>query len=158
GRRAQRQRFDQEVLSRAVNVGVVGGKAKRADSDLSMLAGSSSPPVARRTGLLRAICQPYRAHKEAPHFLKNNPMHSSQSLVPALFRMESSLRRGITGFHDDGFDFAGAVAAESRGVVIFPGFETGDALLERRKFDHHETVEPVGTFQDLEAPAAGQHL
>jgi hypothetical protein len=32
---------------------------------------------------------------------------------------KASPRCGVAGFHDDGFDFAGAVAAERRGLLIF---------------------------------------
>src|SRR5208337_1749759 len=61
-------------------------------------------------------------------------------------------------FHDDGLDFAGALATERRGLVVFLGFEAGDALLQGRKFDHHEALEFVGALHDLKAPAASQHL
>ncbi len=36
--------------------------------------------------------------------------------------------------------------------------KTCGALLQGRKLNHNETVEFVGTFHDLEAPAARQHL
>jgi hypothetical protein len=35
---------------------------------------------------------------------------------------------------------------------------TGDRLVERWEFDHHEAVEFFWPFQDLEAPAPGEDL
>ena len=52
-----------------------------------------------------------------------------------------SPRRRVAGIQYDGLYLAGAAAAESRGLVVFRRGEAGHALLEGRKFDHHEAVE-----------------
>ena len=108
---------------------------------------------------MRAILEPFR--RPAPGPAERVAERAGQRVGPKgrpRTGGRASLRRGAAGFHDDGFDFAGAIAAERRGLVIFFGFEAGDALFQRRKFNHHEAVERVGTLHDLEAPAAGQHL
>src|SRR5262249_8362895 len=68
------------------------------------------------------------------------------------------LFRRIPGFDHDGFDLAGAAAAEGGGAVVLVGGEAGDALLEGGKLDHYEAVKFVRAFHDLVAPAARQHL
>src|SRR5689334_1828211 len=61
-------------------------------------------------------------------------------------------------FHHDGFNFAGAAAPESGSLVVFRRRETRDALLERREFDHYESVKLVRTFHNLKTTPSGQHF
>src|SRR5262249_4489213 len=69
-----------------------------------------------------------------------------------------ALRRRVAAFDHDGLDLARSFAAEDRSAIVFGRGEAGDTLLERGKFDHHETVELVRPFHDAVAAAAREHL
>src|SRR5262249_41149697 len=69
-----------------------------------------------------------------------------------------ALARRIAAFDNDGLHFARAVAAESRGTVIFRRGEARDALLEGRKLDHDKPLELGRPFHHLIAATAREHL
>src|SRR5262245_38480202 len=46
----------------------------------------------------------------------------------------------LNAFDHDGLDLARATATKGGGLVVFRRFETRDALFERWKFDHDETM------------------
>ena len=64
----------------------------------------------------------------------------------------------VTALHDDGFDLAPSIAAESRSLIVFRRGETAHARFQSGKFDHDETVEFLWSFHDLVAPTASQDL
>src|SRR6266581_1354094 len=69
------------------------------------------------------------------------------------------LWRAFPGFHHHQLVFTDTVPApKRRGLLVFARVEALDALFERRKLDHDEAVEFLGTFEDPVAPAAREHL
>src|SRR6267143_5849579 len=69
------------------------------------------------------------------------------------------LRRAFSRLDHYQFVFPRVVlAAKRRGLLVLPGIEAGDALLERRELDDDEAVEFLRALEDLIAPAAREHL
>src|SRR5262249_45251479 len=85
-------------------------------------------------------------------------MGNGQGQASGLPPVHAPLARRVAAFDHDGLDLARAVAAEGRGAVVFGRGEAGDALLEGRELDHHETLELGRSFHDLITAAPPAHL
>src|SRR6266702_1116989 len=69
------------------------------------------------------------------------------------------LWRAFAGFHHHQLVFTDTVPApKRRGLLVFGRVEALDALFERRKLDHDEAVEFLGTFENPVAPAAREYF
>lgn len=84
-------------------------------------------------------------------------LHGGMSVSQAPASGVASSGRSVAAFDDHVLDDAGTAPPKPSGFLVVGRLKAAHTCFERRKLDHDEPVESLGTFHDAKASASRQH-